>query len=239
MEAADTLHNLWLGCAKDALGSVFMDIAEFHPAFFGATAWDEALSQLLATLHVWCRQVGLECSAIDEISLTKLGVESAKFSFPQNLGKAWANRIGLAWAAHFLKDTVQPELKHHAVLCWAITEYAWTLEQAGMWLTEAEASRAATCGSLFLETHVFLARAALLAGRPRFKVRPRLHAFACETIAKMQAGSRLNPKFTATWSDESYIGQVCGIGKSHSIHVNTMGLRMLQRIVLHLNSHLV
>ena len=81
MEAADALHNLWLGCAKDALGSVFMDIAEFHPAFFGATAWDEALSQLLATLHVCYRQVGLECSAIDEISLTKLGVESAKFSF--------------------------------------------------------------------------------------------------------------------------------------------------------------
>ena len=238
MEASDTLHNLWLGCAKDALGSVFLDVAEFHEAFSEATSWDEALSQVLGALHDWCRQVGLECSAVDELSLQKLGVESVSYSFPQGLGKAWANRIGLAWAAHFLKNTTHPELKHHAVMCWAITEYAWTLEQANMWLTDAEAEKAAACGSLFLELHVFLARQALLAGRPRFKVRPRLHSFACETIAKMQSGSRLNPKFTATWSDESFIGQICGLGKSQAIHVASMGLRLLQRVVLNLNAHL-
>ena len=38
MEASDTLHNLWLGCAKDALGSVFLDVAEFHEAFSEATS---------------------------------------------------------------------------------------------------------------------------------------------------------------------------------------------------------
>eukprot|EP00439_Symbiodinium_sp_Y106_P003063 s9534_g1.t1 len=254
MEAADQLHNLWIGCAKDSLASVFCDIIEYHPMFRGSESWDEALAQLCTLLHDYCDRSGLEKAVIDEISLTKLSIKSitydfpAAFSkgwanrvgtafalekavideisltklsiksitydFPAAFSKGWANRVGTAFAADFLKNTDVEELKVHSVLTWAITEYAWILEQAEMWLTDEQALQAASAGNLYLEAHVYLARKALLQGRPRFKVRPRLHSFACETVAKLENGSRMNPKYCATWSDESYIGQVCSIGKS-------------------------
>lgn len=236
MEAADQLHNLWIGCAKDSLASVFCDIIEYHPMFRGSESWDEALAQLCTLLHDYCDRSGLEKAVIDEISLTKLSIKSITYDFPAAFSKGWANRVGAAFAADFLKNTDVEELKVHSVLTWAITEYAWILEQAEMWLTDEQALQAASAGNLYLEAHVYLARKALLQGRPRFKVRPRLHSFACETVAKLENGSRMNPKYCATWSDESYIGQVCSIGKSTAVHTSTIGLRLLQRLMLHLNA---
>ena len=67
MEAADTLHNLWLGCARDACGSILMDIVEFD-ARFHDTSWDAALASLTTVMHDWCTSVGLPRSVIDELS---------------------------------------------------------------------------------------------------------------------------------------------------------------------------
>ena len=35
MEAADTLHNLWLGPCKDAVEAILLHIVEYHPDFAG------------------------------------------------------------------------------------------------------------------------------------------------------------------------------------------------------------
>ena len=105
-------------------------------------------------------------------------------------------------------------------------------------LTDDERHQAAECGLLYCRLHVLLARQALENGRPRFKVRPRLHQFVCEIIPKLRAGSRLNPKYTACFADESFIGRMCAIGKSN-VHPSTMGLRLLQRTLMQLNSHIV
>ena len=145
MEAADQLHNLWIGCAKDSLASVFCDIIEYHPMFRGSESWDEALAQLCTLLHDYCDRSGLEKAVIDEISLTKLSIKSITYDFPAAFSKGWANRVGTAFAADFLKNTDVEEL-------------------------------------------------------------------------------------------ESYIGQVCSIGKSTAVHTSTIGLRLLQRLMLHLNA---
>ena len=136
------------------------------------------------------------------------------------------------------EDTQVDELKVPATCAWAVSQVGNTMDKAGLWFSESEAAQMVQCGLLYVQCHVWLAREALLAARPRYKVRPRLHSFLCEVIMKIRAGSRLNPKFTACWSDESYIGRVCAISKSNAVHPVTLGLRMLQRLEMQLNAHL-
>ena len=131
-----------------------------------------------------------------------------------------------------------PQLRMPGVCAWAITAFARVMEVGDIWLTPEQASEAAELGHLFVRSLVWLARAALVQGRPRYKVRPRLHSYACEVISKLRSGSLMNPKFCACWADEAFIGQVCNIGKAGPIHASTMGLRLLQRLEMNLNAHL-
>ncbi|CAE7245702.1 unnamed protein product [Symbiodinium sp. CCMP2592] len=71
MEQADTLHNLWLGPAKDTLGSVLMDIVEFHPEFRDLP-WEEGLQALCSRMHDWFSENNLDRSCIDELSHSDL-----------------------------------------------------------------------------------------------------------------------------------------------------------------------
>ena len=66
MEQADTLHNLWLGPGKDTLGSLFMDVVQYH-ADFRDDSWESGLQALCMRLHDWCAEVGLDRSCIDEL----------------------------------------------------------------------------------------------------------------------------------------------------------------------------
>ena len=106
-----------------------------------------------------------------------------------------------------------------------------------MWLSRDQAERAALAGMTYARCHLLLARVSLENRRPRFKIRPKLHSFVCEVCCKLLAGSTLNPRMTAAWSDESYIGKVCNIGCKAAIHMSTLGRRMLQRLLMQLNAH--
>ncbi|CAE7940295.1 unnamed protein product [Symbiodinium necroappetens] len=179
MEQADTLHNLWLGPAKDTLGSLFLDVVQFHPQFTGLS-WEDGLQALCLRLHDWLSEASLDRSCIDELSLSKLSVDALRFDFPQAFSKAWSNRVGLAFVAAFLRDTQVDELKVPATCAWAVTQVGITMDRAGVWFSEAEAAQMVQCGLLYVQSHVWLAREALLAARARYKVRPRLHSFLCE-----------------------------------------------------------
>ena len=45
MEASDILQTLWPGCARDAMGSVLLDIAAHHPAVAHAGSYDFCLGK--------------------------------------------------------------------------------------------------------------------------------------------------------------------------------------------------
>lgn len=154
MAASDTLHSLWLGGAKDAVGSILLDVVEFHDSFAACTEYDEALQNLCAMFHEWCTEKGLERSVVDELSLTKLSVTTITFDFPIGLSKGYGNKLLLAFLADFLRATSNQKLQIHAVLCWAITEFARILENAGLWLTEGEAASVVDFG-LFTHTSFF------------------------------------------------------------------------------------
>ena len=117
-----------------------------------------------------------------------------------------------------------------------MTEFARILEGAGMFLTDAETAKAVACAELYVQLHVYMARKSLKEGKPRYKVRPRLHSFLCETILRLHR-SKFNPKFAACWSDEDFIGQTCAISQ-RALHPATLGHRMLERLLMQLNAYL-
>eukprot|EP00439_Symbiodinium_sp_Y106_P026722 s7876_g3.t1 len=123
MEQADTLHNLWLGPGKDTLGSLFMDVVQYHPGFRDDT-WESGLQALCMRLHDWCAE-----------------------------------------------DTLVDELKVPATCAWAVSQVGNTMDKAGHWFNESEAAQMVQCGLLYVQCHVWLAREALLAARPRYKAK--------------------------------------------------------------------
>ena len=61
------LHTVWLGCARDCIASVIMDIVTFDPRFSGEVSYDNALASLLTMFHDFCREKKLDGSVIDEL----------------------------------------------------------------------------------------------------------------------------------------------------------------------------
>ncbi|CAE7831362.1 Cpr [Symbiodinium necroappetens] len=67
-EMADLLHAVWIGTARDAVGSLLLDLAEFHPQCQSMTTWDERLKLLHAEILTFCCENGIRQSTIEEIS---------------------------------------------------------------------------------------------------------------------------------------------------------------------------
>ena len=170
--------------------------------------------------------------------MTKLHVDSVQYDYPLGMSKAFANKTLCSWAAHFLADTTVPQLQRPAVMMCSLMKFNHLLEQNGLFFNDDVAIQVYNHGLLYCQLHVLAAYDALEERRPRWKVRPPLHSLVCEIFCKLANGSRLNPKVLACWSDEDYIGQSCAIGKSRCVHPTTLGLRMLQRLVLTLNAEL-
>ena len=125
-----------------------------------------------------------------------------------------------------------------AVLCWAVTKFGWILDQAGLWLTDAQAADAVDYGVLFVQTFMWLARDALENARPRYKLRPKMHSFFCEVLMRMHHGGRTNARWVACFSEEDYIGKICGMIRK-AVHGSTFGRRSLERALLGVNTHLM
>ena len=69
MEQADLLHNLWLGCARDSIGSTLLDIITFDPRFSAAGTYDNALGVVVTMVEEWCQRHKLDKSVVDELSI--------------------------------------------------------------------------------------------------------------------------------------------------------------------------
>ena len=85
METADLLHVLWLGAARDSIGSVLMEIVDWGPRFQQSGSYDVALAQVLTLVHDFCDNHGIDKSTIDELSFLMqiCGIELWRcFRFP-------------------------------------------------------------------------------------------------------------------------------------------------------------
>ena len=130
------------------------------------------------------------------------------------------------------------QLHLQAVCAWALHQFGFILDSHGLFLSDYAAERVETSGLLYLQCYVRLAESALAMSRPRYKLRPKVHSFHCETLLKLRGGSRVNPRFHSCFNDEDYVGRCCSVGKQ-ACHPNTMARRVLERILLQTNTWLM
>ena len=112
------------------------------------------------------------------------------------------------------------------------------LDQSSMWLSDEAAGASVQFADIFILLYLKLAYEALVAKRPRWKMRPKYHSFFCEIINRTRAGSRINPRHVGCAGDEDMVGKVCGILKG-SLHPVTLGKRILERCLLGINVRLM
>lgn len=133
------------------------------------------------------------------------------------------------------KECVADEALYEPGICaWAITRFGTALDHASIWLSDEDAANVVDYGMLAMEIYMGLATQALVSCRPRYRVRPKLHSLVCEIIERLEAGMRLNPRFTSCAGDEDYIGKVASILKGKS-HPTTACKRALERLLLGIN----
>ena len=76
MEHADLLRALYLGAAKDCVGSVMLDVVQYDERFAEISSLEEGLQALCSLFHSWAEENHMDKSIIDEIRTL-----SAEFAF--------------------------------------------------------------------------------------------------------------------------------------------------------------
>lgn len=130
------------------------------------------------------------------------------------------------------------QLRFQAVCAWCLHQFGCVLDASPLWLTESTARQIDAVGMLYLQTYMKLAEKALAESRPRYRLRPKAHAFHCEVLCKLRGGSRSNPRYHSCFNDEDFVGRSCRIGRQ-ACHPNTMARRILERLMLQTNTWLM
>lgn len=86
------------------------------------------------------------------------------------------------------------------------------MDSEGLIMSPNAATKTAVLGKMFLQCFVWLAHNSATLGKARYRLRPKLHVFHHEM--DRLALWRLNPKTTACFSDEDFVGRMCNIAQS-------------------------
>jgi hypothetical protein len=228
---ADLLHTVWLGIARDAIGSFLMDLIEFDQIHYGELGtYDDRLGAAFVRFSAWTRVHGIN-STVDQLDLNVLAVLSPTMDFPCYKGKGHDARVIMSWLADHLQEA-GPDFAVQAECAWGMAAYMHVLDTAGQWLTPAQAASAIEAGTAYLTNYVTLANKAASMAKPRYKLKPKLHSFQHQHVENLKT-SAFNPRYASCWGDEDMIGRLATC--SRGTHPNTVGLRVLQRFVLELN----
>ena len=68
MEAADVLHTVWLGTARDACGSLILNVCDKHALFQEMETYDDRLHALWCHALRWCAARKIDSSCLEELS---------------------------------------------------------------------------------------------------------------------------------------------------------------------------
>ncbi|CAE7750481.1 RE1, partial [Symbiodinium microadriaticum] len=104
MEVPDLLHTLWTGTGRDLIGSLCLHSIETSASYTGST-YDERLRQLRRDMQAWCMEHGIRPSTVEELSLSRLCVETLSLDYPLGPSKGYANKVLTAYFAERLQAT--------------------------------------------------------------------------------------------------------------------------------------
>lgn len=128
--------------------------------------------------------------------------------YPEHAAKAYNSRVVTSYLAHvsgvWAAATQAPEDCLVATCMFALASWFDHVEQAGRYLSQHEATQIHALGLLFLRTYKRLGGAAIRAGKLRWPIRPKFHAFQHLNIDMLN--ERYNCRFYHSFCDESMVG---------------------------------
>lgn len=145
------------------------------------------------------------------------------------IGKPFATLIFfIKFPNWFSKDRI---LQGGALCSWALMRAVQLMDSNDIILGPNEASEIDSLLKQHLLHWQGLHQHYLHLGVERWKLRPKHHD--TEHLASKTKETRVNPRFTACWQDESYLGQVKQVAVR--CHAQNALLRIFQRIILNLS----
>ena len=125
----------------------------------------------------------------------------------------------------------------------AANEFLRVLYRSGLWLRPSVASYVCQCGMAFMQNYRICAQHAYNAGKCRFNLKPKLHAY-CHIVHEMigflgvvgqsaldrDEPSLVNPLLYGCQQDEDFVGQVSLLSRTGNLsmaHEKAMGLYLL------------
>ena len=186
---ADCCHSLFLGHARDFVGSMCIVLSG---VLFPGEGDDVALHELYILARAWAKANGHRL-AIDDFSLVEFQVSDRTEDYPHFRGKAWDCKILCLWLADVLKAHAQ-QLPEEALAAESLGNFVMELDNSGIFLSDLQRQRAASFGEAHLQAYGVLAARAFQKFVPLWKIRPKTHHFHHKIVRRMRDGSRLNPR---------------------------------------------
>jgi hypothetical protein len=225
----DIMHDLWLGCGRDDVASIIVDLLENHE-LVGASPQDR-LNRLWKKCRTFCDRNHMSYPR-GGFSIAQLGREN-KSQHPDLSSKYKAMHVKKI--CKFLADVTYEhdtgDDKHRAmrsVLMWGLVHmvHVWdnAFQEGRFRLTHSEVADSQYAGRKYLLAYQWLALESARLGTHNFKMRPKRH-YVDHTLRGLV--NRLNPAAISCDDDETYMGIIKRIGSK--AHGSTAMLRMLQR----------
>ena len=221
MIAVDMLHCIYIGVGEDVIGSCAMHVLRTHP---------------ISPAELWSQHTKW-CSAHGYVSRSTYQCFDIPFRRPQNRhphvspAKGFDARVLILWFST-LRSMFEENLGLWSAV-FHLAHFIKLLDNAGIVLTPSERDKACMALTTFLQVWSSLALTRTLIETDKtsdFKVRDKFHYLAHLERVLTVVNFRINPKLGATFSGESFVGDMASITAVQ--HPNTACLRTLQQFVL-------
>ena len=120
-----------------------------------------------------------------------------------------------------------PYTRTRSTCLWALAEFIWITDSAGVVLSTSEKARLEYAGRLFLLSYAGYAN--LVVGRNLINPTPKVHYY--EEMLSTSLSFGINPRILSCWGEESMIGQLKRLGKM--CHGGSMLTTSMLRLFIH------
>ena len=220
----DMMHIVFLGTAKDLLGSCIKLLLRGN-----AAQKELQLGVLTEELHSWCKTTGLKIRR-RLLTLANVGLDKAAYAELGSVFKASHTKAMLFFICSKM-IAKQTEILHGPLVAftvWSLAKATYIFDNAGLIMDAGEASEASNLLQLHLRAWQHLSH--LYKDERIFYLRPKHHYLA--HLATDLEAHRLNPKCFACYDDESYLSRVKRL--CVQVHARQAPLRTIQRYLIFL-----
>lgn len=212
----DWMHLGPIGFLRDFCGS--MCISFLQEKDLGEGEPDTCLSRLWTEFRQWCkaRKIGAPRHMLSLRTVGRPDGINTRTIYPELSSRFKASVVKILTcflsekAIEFEARRPSQHGRLRASCGYAITMFIHTMDKAPLLLTREQADLLDHHGRTYIATYAALAKRSAEARDCMWKWRPKLHNF--EHLLESTRESRINPRHTGCWDDESYLGKLKRLG---------------------------